>query len=180
MKTSDRTSESGFVCTTSSLQTEVLMFIYKIAVEEGKKTNGLIEGCLQWIQLWMAVLHTQHCHYYNFFKSYKKKRKNENYARVHKKSPGCFSTHTHTQWRQTQSRGFLAHLFSVRPCRRPPGRYFVIWQNWMSQCWITRTLLVSSWPPVASQTCKIFTLFACKYMYIIVLFFCLFVFLWGF
>lgn len=96
MKTSDRTSESGFVCTTSSLQTEVLMFIYKIAVEEGKKTNGLIEGCLQWIQLWMAVLHTQHCHYYNFFKSYKKKRKNENYARVHKKSPGCFSTHTHT------------------------------------------------------------------------------------
>lgn len=97
MKTSDRTSESGFVCTTSSLQTEVLMFIYKIAVEEGKKTNGLIEGCLQWIQLWMAVLHTQHCHYYNFFKSYKKKRKNENYARVHKKSPGCFSTHTHTR-----------------------------------------------------------------------------------
>lgn len=125
-------------------------------------------------------LHTQHCHYYNFFlKSCKKKEKMKimfESTKKKKKSWMFFYTHmrTHTVKADSEQR-FLSSLVFSATLQTASWKVFChLTKLNVTQCWIIWTLLVSSWPPVASQTCKIFTLFACKYMYIIVFFVCLF------
>lgn len=167
----DLTSESSFACTTSFLQTDDLVFTFQFEVVStmGGKKTWLVEGYICWTSVALVIVFC--------FLNRAKREKNWKLMFESKKKSWMFF-YTYALERASEQTDLTFHSLLLGVTLKMTSwkvfclRNILDWLNWMScSVGFSWTSLASAWLWPASRTCIIFTLFTCKYMYILFSFF---------